>query len=141
AGETAHPLPLPHTHELTGHPSEPPLSGEPAADLGRLARDRRGVLGVRREAAADVALAGGAAEDLVVRREKLDNPQRRDPQLHARASEVRPDDQLLDDAAPLAEPGDVGLVVQAGQLELQLPQALPDLLALPRRPRLRPALQ
>ncbi len=74
-----------------------------AADHHRRLGDQARVARVGREPAPDVRLAGRSAEQLVVGRQHLQLPQRRDPELHAGALEVGPLDALLDDSAPLGE--------------------------------------
>ena len=109
-----------HDDEVDGEAAEDPLRGQPPADdLGRLA-DQSRVRGVRRERAADVALATGTAEQLVVGGQELDAPVGQDPELHARAAQLGARDPLLDDAAVAGEAVPVLVPREGRRLELEL---------------------
>jgi hypothetical protein len=74
------------------------------ADRRRMDGELRRVLGTRREAAAEVDLAGLATHDLLVRREDHDLAVGPDVDLGTRAGEAIAGDPLLDDPAS----GEVG---------------------------------
>jgi len=95
-----------HGHEVKREPAEHAFPHQPSADLHGLVHDRRAVLHARREAASQIALAGRAAQHLVVRGQRLDLSERRHTQLRAGAAEVAPHDTFLDDAATLGQPGE-----------------------------------
>jgi hypothetical protein len=97
-------VPLPSTLRLGSEkvdrePADDAAPGERFADLPRLLRDLARILVARREDGAEEAQPARAAELLVVRRELLDLPERRHAHLYAWAAELRPHDELLDDAA------------------------------------------
>ena len=112
-----HAVRSPHRDEVDREAPEHALRGQTLADLHGLIRDRRRIRRVGREPAAEVALAARPAEELVVRGEKLDLAERRDAQLHARASELLARDPLLDHAALLAERRCVAVKGETGVLE------------------------
>ena len=103
--------------------------------------DRRGVLDVRGEHAAEVALAAGATEQLVVRGQQLDLPVGQGPHLDAGTGQGRAGDPLLDDAAVRGERRQVGVEGQVVGLQLHREHPGPDLLGLGGRPRRGEAVQ
>ena len=86
------------TKSTANRPSTPSAaSRSPIAIAGSLiSREYAGSAGKR---AAEVALAAGAAEQLVVRGQELDRAVGPGPQLHARAEQLLADDALLHDPA------------------------------------------
>src|SRR5262249_19189413 len=108
---------------------------EAIADLPRLGRDQARVLGVRREDAAEVALAAGPAQELIMGREQLYLAGRRHAQLNAGAAKFGSADALLDHAAHLLQLLEVGLELQALDLEDHLAGTALEVRPLRRRAR------
>src|SRR5829696_7016453 len=92
--------------KVDGEPADDATPCKRVAYLERLDRDLARVFITRRKHGAEEGQPAGPAQQLVVRRQLLDLPERRYTHLHARATELPRHDKLLNDAAarqPLQE--------------------------------------
>src|SRR5215471_19885042 len=103
---------------------------QPLADHLRIRADHLRVLGIGGKRAPQVALPARAAEHLVVGGQQLDVSEGSDSQLNARTSYLVASDELLDNAATLSELCSVRAERSVWPLELHLPHAPGDFLAL-----------
>ncbi len=110
-----------HRDEVDGEASDHAFASEPGTDDRGVGADRRRVVEVGGEAAAEGALSARSAEHLVVRGQQLDLTARCHAQLHARTPHLDPRDELLDDAAALGELAQVGVEWGVRTLELHAP--------------------
>src|SRR5262245_5972923 len=85
-----------HGHEVEREAADDSLLLQAPPYFHRFIHDAGTVVRARGELAAEVRLAARAAEHLIVGRQRLHLPERRDAQLRARASELATGDQLLD---------------------------------------------
>ena len=106
-----------HGDEVDRRAADHARGGQAPSDLLGQLGDLPRVGGLGREAAAEVALAAGATEQLVVGRDDLDLSGRADLQLRARAADLGADDPLLDDPAVRGEAAEVAIETDALGLE------------------------
>ena len=74
--------------EVDGEPTEDTELGQPLGDGEGVLGDHPRVRGIGREHAAEIALAAGAAQHLVVGRQSLDRPVGQHPELDAGAEQL-----------------------------------------------------
>ena len=88
-----------HDDEVDAEGADDAFGGQNVGHAPRRRGDGGPVRRPGREAAAQIDLAVGATEDLVVGRQHLDRPARRDAELHARRHRAGMAHELLDDRA------------------------------------------
>ena len=117
---------IPDDDEVDREPTEHAFPRKAFADRhGRLA-DQSRVGRVSGKQAAQIALAAGSTEQLIMRRQQFDPAAREHPQLHAGAEELLADDPLLDDAAILLELCDIRIERHIRRLKPHVADPLED---------------